>query len=532
MPETPVLQHLSSSFGSLDFLILALGVSVLLLIAFYTGRKESSTADFFLGARRMPAFVACLAFVATEISAVTILSVPRNGYAENLQYLQFFIGSAAARVFIAFVFIPVFYRSDCTTIYQYLRSRFGPATQYAGSVFFFITRLLGSGVRLYAACLGISVIFGLDALDSLRPLSLPGFSQPVHVAWGLLIAIALFTVVSTLYIGFGGIKAVIWTGAYQTVVFYGAGLAVAAYIVFNLQGGPADWLSTARDAGRLSLFDTNWTSFSDPNTILAATLCAFFMNLTVFGTDQDFMQRLLVVKTRRTSQFTIIGTIAAGLPLACIYLFLGTLLFVFYSQHPSLAPPADSEKILSNFVVTVLPIGLKGLLALAVVLASIDSPLVSLSASFVTDIYRPLLKRSAPERHYLLVSRIAVVLFGLILALIAYSLRSVQGILWIAFQVFGITGGSILGVFLLGLLTKRRSNRANVVVMIFVALLMGLTLALIHGVHVPLIWPLINHGNPLPLAWSWLIVIGTVLSFSLAYVLGPILDREPLRRQA
>ena len=148
----------AGSLAVLDIVVLVASVALLLVIAYLAGRKETDTADFFLGKRSVPMIIACLSFVATEVSAVTLISVPAVGYSENWQYLQFFVGSAAARIFVAFLFIPVFYHHNCTSIYEFLRHRFGSQTQCAGSIFFFITRLIGSGVRLYAACLAFSFI--------------------------------------------------------------------------------------------------------------------------------------------------------------------------------------------------------------------------------------------------------------------------------------------------------------------------------------------------------------------------------------
>jgi len=140
-------------------------------------------------------------------------------------------------------------------------------------------------------------------------------------------------------------------------------------------------------------------------------------------------------------------------------------------------------------------------------MASIDSPLSSLTSSFVTDIYRPLIHRHASEKHYLLVSRISVVGFGLVLAGIAAAFAPVKNILWFAFQILSLTGGPMLGVFLLGLLTRRKANRTNIPAMLFST-----------GVCVILLL-LIQKGT-LELGWSWLIVIGTGITFVLGYLLG------------
>jgi solute:Na+ symporter, SSS family len=126
----------SLNIGRIDLIIVLLAISFLFVISYVFGREEKDTSDYFIGKRRVPAIIACLSFVATEVSALTIIGVPATAFSENWQYLQFFFGSAAARIFVAFLFIPVFYKYECTTIYEFLRHRFGPETQYAGSIFF------------------------------------------------------------------------------------------------------------------------------------------------------------------------------------------------------------------------------------------------------------------------------------------------------------------------------------------------------------------------------------------------------------
>src|SRR5262249_33773136 len=154
----------------------------------------------------VPWWAACLSFVATEVSAVTIISVPATAYLENWEYLQFFIGSAAARLVIAYLFIPAFYRFDCTTIYEFLGKRFGQLTETTASLFFLVTRLLGSGVRLMAACLAMSVLMG----------------------WHILPVIVVFILISVAYMGMGGMRAVIWTNVIQAGVFIAGGLTAIA----------------------------------------------------------------------------------------------------------------------------------------------------------------------------------------------------------------------------------------------------------------------------------------------------------------
>ena len=197
----------------------------------------------------------------------------------------------------------------------------------------------------------------------------------------------------------------------------------------------------------------------------------FFGSMAAFGTDQETMQRLLTVETRQESQNTMLLTSVGSFLVMLIFLTVGACLYVFYTQHPGLPLPTALDKIFPHFIEQNMPPLLRGLMLAAIVLASIDSPLGSLTTSFVTDIYRPVIFRSGTDRHYLFVSRVGVVVFGIILAFIAYFFSHFEKFLWLAFKIGGVTYGSLLGVFLLGLLTNRRGNRLNVLAMTLAALL-------------------------------------------------------------
>jgi SSS family solute:Na+ symporter len=477
-----------------DYAVLLASLAILIVIGAGFTRQQHDTADFFLARRRVPWWAACLSFLATEISAVTIISVPATAYSENWQYAQFFVGSSLAKLAVAFLFIPAFYRHQVTTIYEFLAHRFGAASQVTGSIFFFITRLAGSGVRLMAAALAVSVLVG----------------------WPLVPTIALFTVVSIVYIAAGGVKAIVWTNVFQAVMFLVAGGATLVFLLSQIDGGLATVGRVAGEAGRLSV--VNWGPapgdanfwrriFGDPNIVWVAILNGFVGSMAAFGTDHDLMQRLLTVETRQESQRTLALTpVGTALTLA-IYMTLGAGLYAFYTTHPGL-PVSRPDEILPHFVQQVMPGFLRGLMLSAIVLASIDSPLGSLSASFVTDIYRPLMARDRSEQHYLLVSRLAVVGFGVVLGVLAYAFSFFDRILWLAFKIAGVTFGSLLGVFLLGLLTRRPvSDWANVVAMVTMA---ALNLGLL----------VLSETKVLPFAWSWLVILGTAGTMLLAVALS------------
>ena len=481
-----------------DYAVLFLSLAALVVIGGAFTRRQRETSDFFLARRHIPWWAACLSFLATEISAVTIISVPATAYAENWQYVQFFIGSSLAKFAVAFLFIPAFYRYDCTTIYEFLRHRFGPASQVTGSIFFFITRLLGSGVRLMAAALAVSILMN----------------------WPFLATLVLFTAVSIAYIGLGGVSAVVWTNVFQASMFLVGGGLTVCFLVSQIDGGAAALYATAAESGRLSMI--NWGPapgdadfwrriLTDPNIVWLALLNGLVGSTAAFGTDHDLMQRLLTVETRGKSQQTLALTPLGTLVTLAIYFSIGAGLFTYYAQHPGTSLPRPDE-ILPFFIRTAMPEVLRGVMLTAIVLASIDSPLGSLAASFVTDIYRPLLVRGRSEAHYMRVSRTAVVAFGLVLAGIAWAFSRQDRILWLAFKIAGVTFGSLLGVFLVGLLTRVHANRANVVAMIVMAVV---NLALL----------VLSETRVITLGWSWLVIIGTAGTMLLTVLLAPVLDR-------
>ena len=321
-----------------DYAVLALALAVLLAIGVALGREQHDTVDFFLARRHIPWWAACLSFLATEISAVTIISVPATAYSENWEYAQFFIGSSLAKLVVAFLFIPAFYRHDVTTIYEFLAHRFGRATQVSASIFFFITRLAGSGVRLMAAVLAVSILMG----------------------WPLMPTLAIFTIVSIVYIATGGVKAVVWTNVFQALAFLLAGGVTLGYLLWHIDGGLDAVTRVAGEAGRLNV--VNWGPapgahdfwrrvLTEPNIIWVAVLNGLVGSMAAFGTDHDLMQRLLTVETRRRSQMTLALTPLGTLLTLTIYLGLGAGLFTFYAQNPGLPvsrPPTRSCRTTSS----------------------------------------------------------------------------------------------------------------------------------------------------------------------------------------
>ncbi|HID93035.1 MAG TPA: sodium:solute symporter, partial [bacterium (Candidatus Stahlbacteria)] len=432
--------------AGVDIVVLGLYFCSIVFIGYWTSRREKDTEDFFLGGRRMPWGAVCLSILATEMSVLTFVGVPADSFRANYAYLQFAIGSLIGRVLIALLFLPAFYKGRVTTVYQYLFQRFGEGTRGTATIFFFVTRLLASGVRLLAASITVSVVTG----------------------WPLVISIILMAFIAMVYTTVGGIKAVIWTDVMQFIVLMGGALLAIGLLLYRVPGGWHSVTALAGPVGKLRVFDL-YAAISNPKWLLVGIVNGCFMTFAALGTDQDLTQRMLTCKRTGDSQKALILTGVLDFPIVMAFLFIGTLLWAFYQHFPDANLPANTDRIFPYFIVTQLPMGIRGLLiagALAAAMSSLDSALGALSSSAVVDIYRPHFKRHASERHYLAVSRLFVVIFCLALIGIAIACRGIEQILWLAFKIGGFTYGSLLGVFLLGVIAKRGSNRGNIIAMI------------------------------------------------------------------
>lgn len=466
-----------------DWLVIIAGIAVLSFIGFIKGRKQEGAGDFFLASRKSSVFVSTFSFVASEVSAMTIVGVPAVSFKDNWAYLQFFIGSALSRIIISYFFIPVFYKYNCTTIYDFVGERFERPVQYTSSIFFFITRLMASGIRLYATALAISVIMG----------------------WNLKWTIAFFLVISFLFIGLGGMKSVLYTGVYQALSFYVMGIVVICFILLSPGFDIHSFFKIVASDNKMQILNLS-LNFKDPDIFILAVLNGVFGSLASFGTDYEMMQRLLTLKTRSESQRSIMYTIVATIFLVLIYLFLGTSIYVFLKMN-SLSYNDNSDKIVSYFAVNFLPHGVKGFVFLTIFLASIDLPLVSLSTSFVNDIYTKIKK--VDENNLIKLTRISMFFFAFMLGFIAFFSHKVEGMLWFAFEINGITSGSLLGVFLLGMFSKFKGYKEVIFSMILSSLI---CLSFMIG----------NKLNITSIPWSSFVIIGTLTSFLLPQIIQRI----------
>jgi SSS family solute:Na+ symporter len=513
----------------IDGLVLLIYFFGIVGIGLWAGRRNRNLTEFALGGRSIPWWAVLASIVAAETSAATFLGTPAEGFkTRSFVYAQLAIGTILARVIIAFTFIKPYYHYRVQSIYEFLNIRFGPWTKNLASGIFLFTRVLGIGVRLYLGGVIIKVIWQY---------LFPATEINIWIYfWGILFV----TLLTTFYTAVGGIKAVVWTDFIQASLMMGS-------IAFTI------WLLISRIPGGLTaiherlgswptVFQTGldfrhgfWVGvremLEEPYTIFSAFIASTFYTMATHGTDQDNVQRMLTAKDFRRSRLSLILSGFADLPVAFGFLLVGILLFVHYQIMPDPRLPEADNEIFAHYIVTQMPVGLRGLIiagVFATMMGSTSAALNAMATSFTKDFVLPYFGKRMSDRATVYAARAATVGFGVLMVgvatMAAYAVLrdSKLTIIPLALQSFGYAYGSLLGVFLLGMLTKRRGHDlANVVGMLagIVAVLVlckvrlpafDLEKLVSYGQLVPQDW---SFGGFLPewwpsIAWSWWVLTG------------------------
>lgn len=463
-----------------DLIVVAVYFVAIFTIGAYAGRRQKSLEDYALGSRNLPWWAILASILAAEISAATFLGAPGEGFAtRNFTYAQLCIGTILGRIVVGKLFLKPYYDYKVVSIYEYLEKRFGMLTRRMASAVFLISRVLASGTRLYFA--GILLVIAWQAW----------YGQPADSYETILLyigALVFITIATTIYTAIGGLKAVVWTDVLQACVL---AISIISAIVVLLHLIPGGWNTvsdTLKDEqGAWSFWDTGLlpgVSIGEQiknilrldYTIWAAFLGSTFVTMATHGTDQDMVQRMLAAKDSSSGSRAVILSGLIDLPVVCTFLLTGILLYVFYQTNPGLDRAQRTIEIFPHFIVHHLPVGIRGLLVaglLATAMGSLSTALNSLATTAVKDWYQDMLRPKATERELLTAVRWGTVLFALLLIVVG-SITAIYvvnhpdaRIIPIALGIFGYTYGSLLGVFLLGMLTRTRgSDGGNAIAMV------------------------------------------------------------------
>jgi solute:Na+ symporter, SSS family len=461
----------------LDLTIIALYLAGITLFGLRFRKKQRSLRAYFLADRDIPWWAISLSIVAAETSTLTIISIPGLAYDTNLMFLQVVLGYVVGRVIISFVLLPHYFRGDLYTAYELIERRFGRKLRSLTAGLFLLTRAAAEGVRVYAVSIVVAIALGTGEIAS----------------------IAIITALTLIYTFEGGLAAVIWTDVVQTVIYVG-GTVVGLFTILHLvPGGWPAIHALAEGADKLRVFDFS-LNFWKPYTFWAGLIGGAFLTTASHGTDQLIVQRLLAARNQRQSVAALLSSGAAILFQFALFLLVGVMLFGFY--HMPSANFGKADRIYPTFIISQMPHGISGLLIaaiLAAAMSNLSAALNSLSSSSIIDFY---LQRhpQIDERRKIRLSRIATLLWALLLfALAVLSLHKVGRVIEVGLQIASVAYGALLGVFLLGVLT-RRANQTGAMV--------GMLCGLVTELY---IW--LKTSVP----WTWYVAIGTVVTFGIGY---------------
>ena len=470
----------------LDFAIIALYLAGITLFGLRFRKKQRTLRDYFLAGRDIPWWAIALSIVAAETSTLTIISIPGLAYDTNLTFLQVVMGYVVGRIVISFLLLPHYFRGDLYTAYELIERRFGRGLRSLTAGLFLLTRAAAEGVRVYAVSIVVSIALGTGEVAS----------------------IAIITALTVIYTFEGGLAAVIWTDVVQTAIYVSGTLVGLFTIVHLVPGGWGAIHAAAVGAGKLQVFDFRGSIWI-PYTFWAGVIGGAFFTVASHGTDQLIVQRLLAARGQKQSATALVSSGLAVLFQFALFLIVGIMLWAYY-RVPS-AVFGKPDRIYPTFIVTHMPHGISGLLIaaiLAAAMSNLSAALNSLSSSAIMDFYARL-RPQANEKTKMRLSRLATLAWALVLfGLAVIALHKVGRVVEVGLQIASVAYGALLGVFLLGVLTRRANQRGAMVGMLFG---FAVELYLWLGTHVP---------------WTWWVMIGTAVTFGVGRILSALIGQS------
>lgn len=463
-------------------------------------KSQRSLKDYFLGGHRAPWWAIALSIVSAETSTLTVIGTPVLAFNGNFQFLQLVLGYLLARIVISALFLPQYFRGEMFTAYELMRRRFGERIRRLTAGTFLVLRALAEGVRVFAVSIVISTIFGTGEVVSIL----------------VIVCLTLF------YTFEGGMTAVIWTDVIQMFLYAGGAILSFFVILHQIPGGWAHVQQIADMAHKFQMFDFrfSWSAefFSRSYSFWAGLIGGCFLTTASHGTEQLLVQRLLAAKSEGQSRAALFSSWVVIFFQFALFLFIGLLLFVHYSDSHAQAPK-PAEALYPSFVWNNLPAGVAGLVIAAILAAgmsNLSAALNALASTSVMDFYKPLAARrnpNLPEAHFLEIARRATIAWAAILFLVGLVARHWGSVLEAGLTIASILYGSLLGVFLLGLLTKSVQEKSAMAAMATGLLLMIAVKAWTH------------------IAFTWYVLIGTAATFITGCVVSLVLGESSNARK-
>jgi SSS family solute:Na+ symporter len=426
-----------TKYGIIDHLVVATLAATLIGVGVYFSRREKSSSDFFRAGKRIPWWAAGLSLFANGASAISLMAMPGKAYAENWIYFSgvFYIVIIQLPL-ILLVYVPLARRLKIATANEYLERRYNLPIRLLGSLIFSMNQMLGRvAATLLLPAIAVSAIFGL----------------PMEYS------ILIMGVVATLYVTLGGLEAVVWTDVLQAAVMLMAVLLCAVWVLSAMDLAPQAALQSIRELDKLQMFDTSFDWTAPIVLILLSNTLA--LALGMIG-DQNFIQRVQCTHDERDARKAVITQLAVAIPMNAMLFTLGTLLFLFYSQHTyELSPALKADGIFPFFAAQHLPVGMAGVVVcalLAATMSTVSGAVNSVANIGMEDVYRRFFK-SATDHSCLMVGKwltFGLGVFGTVAALVL-ARSNLQSVWDLALMITGMILAPITGIFVLGIFTRR-----------------------------------------------------------------------------
>lgn len=432
---------------------------ILLIIAYFTGKNDSNET-FFKANKKSPWYIVAFGMVGASLSGVTFISIPGWVQSSQFSYMQIVFGYLFGYLVIAYVLIPIYYNMQVTSIYEFLKHRFGPTSHKTGAFFFFVSRVLGSAFRLFLVA---SVL-----------------QYYIFDAWNIPfeITVVLSILLIWVYTFRGGIKTVIWTDALQTIFMLFALFATIFIILNKLNWSVSELFTSAefKNYGKIFFFD----DFNNSKHFIKSFLGGMFIAIAMTGLDQDMMQRNLTCKNTKESQWNVISLGFVLIIVNFVFLTLGALLFI-YSEKSGIAIPVVDGVIKTDLLYPELAINgglgisigiffVLGLIAAAY--SSADGALTALTTSYCIDFLDIENREKSTQESLRKKVHVGIsVLMILVIIIFRYVLE--ENVISSLLLVASYTYGPLLGLFTFGIFTKYRIKDKYVWIIAIVSLILS-----------------------------------------------------------
>ena len=428
-----------TDFGWINYSILAIYLLLMVGIGFWCSRHNKNTNDFFRGGQRIPWWAAGFSIFATMLSSITFMAVPAVAYGEDW-YLFLANSYILITPIVIYVFLPFYRRLNITSAYEYLEKRFNLATRMVASGLFVLFQTGRIAIVLYLPALALATVSSIDLKTS----------------------ILVMGVLCIIYTMMGGIEAVIWTDVVQTLVLLGGAVFSLVLIFSRLDMSGSEMIRIGIE-NRKFFENTDWSWNLMSGTAWTILLGSLFHNMFSYTASQDVVQRYITTKDEKTAARAIWLNALISMPAQAVFFAIGTALFIFYRMHPEgLREGLSNDAIFPFFIVNEIPVGIAGLIVaglFAAAQSSASSSMNSVATALVTDFHRRL-RPDSSEQFNLLLARLFTLLTGAIgvvlaLAVAAADLRSA---LEAYLNIIGLFGGTVSGIFILGVAFKRANG--------------------------------------------------------------------------